>query len=72
MRAIGIILIVIGALMMIFKGFNYTEEKNVADIGPLKINKEQTRHVGWPMYAGGILAVAGIVIIVVPGGKKSD
>lgn len=70
MRIFGIILIVIGALMLIFNGINYQTEKRVADIGPIKINKRENNHVQWPGYAGGFIIVAGIVLVVV--GRKKD
>ena len=54
--------------MFIFRGFNYTKEKNVADIGPLEINAKENKTVSWPLYAGGIAVVAGVIIILV--GRK--
>ena len=70
MRITGIILIVAGILMLIFRGFSFTQEKKVVDIGPLEINKKEKKNVGWPLYAGGIAIVAGIVVLVA--GKKKD
>ena len=69
MRVVGIILIIVGVLMLIFNGFNVKEKENVADIGPIEINKTETKRVGWPMYAGGIVAVFGVVLVVA-GRKK--
>jgi drug/metabolite transporter (DMT)-like permease len=64
MRILGIILIVIGVLMAVFTGFNFQTEKKVVDLGPLEINKKESKHVGWPVWAGGIAVVAGIVLVV--------
>ena len=64
MKPLGIILIVIGIVMLIFRGFSFTKEEKVADIGPLEINKKDKKSVGWPMYAGGIAVVAGIVVLL--------
>lgn len=68
MRVLGIILIVAGILMFVFNGFNYQTEKRVADIGPLKIDKTENHRVGWPVYAGAVTLIAGIVMVVA--GKK--
>ncbi len=62
MRVAGIMLIVVGILMIVFSGFNFTQEKNVAKIGPLEVNKQETKHVGWPTYAGGVILIAGIAL----------
>ncbi|MGC4038639.1 MAG: hypothetical protein QM764_21935 [Chitinophagaceae bacterium] len=70
MRTIAIVLIVIGLLMLVFKGFNFTEKKKVADVGPVEINKDENHHVGWPMYAGGIAVAAGVVILLAGGKRK--
>jgi hypothetical protein len=70
MRIAGIVLIVLGILMFVFNGLNFQTEKTVADIGPIKINKKENKHLGWPGYAGGIAALAGIVLVVA--GKKRE
>ncbi len=64
MKIIGIVLIVAGIIMLVMKGFNYTREEKVVDIGPVEINKKENKRVEWPMYAGGIALVAGIIMVV--------
>ena len=63
MKTLGIILIVVGALMMAITGFNYVTKKNVVDIGPLEINKEENHPVQWSPIIGGILFVGGIIAL---------
>ena len=67
---IGVILIVVGVLMFAFNGINYQTEKRVVDIGPLKVDKVENNHVGWPAYAGGFAVLAGIVLVVAASRKK--
>ena len=64
MKTLGIILIVIGGIMTIFTGFNLVSKKEVADIGPLEINKTEKTPVAWSPILGGIILIAGIVILV--------
>jgi uncharacterized membrane protein HdeD (DUF308 family) len=64
MKPLGIILIVIGIVMLIFRGFSFTKEEKVADIGPLEINKKDKKSVAWPLYAGGIAVAAGVIIVL--------
>jgi hypothetical protein len=71
MRIAGIILIVAGILMFIFNGINFTTEKKVVDLGPVEINKKEKKSVGWPVYAGGIVTLAGVLILVA-GNKKGN
>ena len=65
MKPVAIILIVLGIAMLIFKGFSYSQEKNVANIGPVEINKTEHHTVGWPLYGGVIALAAGVVLLVV-------
>ena len=64
MRVFGIVLIVTGILMFVFTSFNFQTEKTVVDIGPLKIDKKENHRVGWPAYAGGIIALAGVILVI--------
>jgi len=63
MKIAGIILIVVGILMLIFRGFSFTKEEKVVDLGPLEINKKEKQNVGWPVYAGAVAVIAGIVMV---------
>ena len=65
MKATGIILIVIGAILMIFTGFNLVTEKKVVDLGKLEINKEENHPVSWSPIIGGVLLAGGIVLVIV-------
>jgi len=65
MKPVAIILIVVGILMFIFKGFTYSQEKNVANIGPVEINKTEHKTVDWPIYGGVIALAAGVVLLAV-------
>ena len=63
-RITGIILVVLGAIMLIWTGFTYTKKEKVVDAGPIQISADKEKSVNWPPYAGGILLVAGVVILV--------
>jgi hypothetical protein len=64
MRTLAIILIVIGGIMTVFTGFNLVTKKEVADIGPVEINKTEKHPIAWSPIVGGILLVAGVVLLV--------
>ncbi len=64
MKVAGIVLAIIGIIMMVFTGFNFKTKEKVVDLGPVEINKEKDHSVGWPMYVGGIILVAGIGLAI--------
>ncbi|HEY9261977.1 hypothetical protein [Chitinophaga sp.] len=70
MKVPGIILIIVGIAMILFRGFSVQTEKKVVDIGPVEINKKENKWIGWPTYAGGLVAIVGVVLLV--GGKKRE
>jgi uncharacterized membrane protein len=67
---IGIVLIVIGVVALAYGGFSFTTSEKVAEVGPLKIEKDKTRSVPMPPVLGGLALVGGIVLVVV-GARKS-
>ncbi len=64
MKTAGWILIVIGIVMVLIRGFSVPVKEKVVDVGPIEVNKTENKWVGWPTYAGGILAVIGVVLVV--------
>ena len=63
MKTLGILLIVIGAIMTVFTGFNLITKEEVADVGPIEINKTEKTPIYWSPVTGAILLVAGVVIV---------
>ncbi len=64
MKGFGLILIALGVIMLIWTGFSYTKKEKVVDLGPLEINADKEKQVNWPSYAGGILLVGGVVVLL--------
>lgn len=67
-RTLGIVLIIIGAVLLIWTGFTYTKTEKIVDAGPIQISADKEKSVNWPPYAGGIILLAGVVVFVA--GKK--
>ncbi|MGF7078326.1 hypothetical protein [Mucilaginibacter sp. UYCu711] len=63
-KTLGIILLVAGIAMLIWTGFTYTKKEKVVDAGPIQISADKEHSVNWPPYAGGILVIGGIVLLV--------
>jgi uncharacterized membrane protein len=70
MKVLGMILIIAGIAMILIRGFSVQTEKKVVDIGPVEINKKENKWIGWPTYAGGIVVIVGVVLVV--SGKRRD
>ena len=68
-KTLGIILIGIGIVMLIWTGFSFTKREKVVDAGPVHITADKEKNVNWPPYAGGLLVIGGIVLMLT--GKKT-
>jgi hypothetical protein len=68
---IGIILIVVGVIALAYGGYtSFTTKENVAKLGPLEINKEETRSVPTGPIVGGVCLVGGILMLVAGRGRS--
>ncbi len=65
MKAVGVTLIVAGILMMVFRQVGFTQEKKIVDAGPIQISRKEDKTISWPVYAGGLAVVAGVVVLMV-------
>ncbi len=64
MKTAGWILIVLGIVMILVRGFTVPVEKKLVDAGPIEINKTENKWIGWPSYAGGFITLIGVVLVV--------
>jgi hypothetical protein len=64
MKAIGLILIVVGVLSLMYQGFTYTTHKKVLDVGPIQATKEEHHSVPLPPILGALALIGGVIILV--------
>ena len=71
MKILGIILIVLGIVAFAYGGISFTKKEKIIDIGPIEATKKETKTIPLPPVLGGLL-VAGGIIVLVTGGRKSS
>lgn len=67
---VGIVLIVLGALALVYQGFSYTKEEEILDVGPIEATAETRESVPIPPILGGLAIAAGVVLILV--GRRTE
>jgi len=67
---VGIALIVLGVLALAYQGVTYTTREKVIDLGPLQASVEKKKSIPLPPIVGA-LALAGGVVMVIIGSRKS-
>lgn len=70
MRIAGIILIVLGALGLLYGGFSYTRRRDTVRLGPMRATIEQRESVPVPPLLGGLAIAAGIVLLLLDRRKR--
>ncbi len=69
MRAIAVILIVLGVLGFIYQGFTYWSHETVVDAGPVKVETAKPNTVWIPPVVAGTAVVAGAVLLAASGNR---
>jgi hypothetical protein len=64
MKAVGIVLVIIGVLSLAYQGFTYTTHKKVLDMGPIQATKEEHHSVPIPPILGALALIGGVVVLV--------
>lgn len=63
-KPLGLILTILGIAMLVWTSFTYTKKEKIVDAGPIQISTDKEKNVNWPPYVGGIVLIAGVVILV--------
>jgi hypothetical protein len=61
---VGIVLIVLGAIGLIYGGITYTKDRDTVGIGPIEVTTTQKETVPISPIIGGVLLIAGIALVV--------
>jgi uncharacterized membrane protein YidH (DUF202 family) len=64
MRAIAIVLIVLGVIGLLYGGVTWTRKDKVVDAGPIEITADKHESLPIPPIAGGVLLVVGTVLLL--------
>ena len=67
---VGIALIVLGIVAFAYQGITYTSREKIIDIGPFQATADTRKTIPLSPLLGG-LALAGGILLVVVGAKKS-
>ena len=67
-RIVAIVLIIAGALGLLYGGFSYTKDTTAVKLGPIELSVKEKKTVSVPIWAGvGAIVIGGLLLF---GGKK--
>lgn len=64
LRIVGVILVVLGIAGLAYGGLSWTSRETIVDAGPIEITTDKTERLPLPPIVGGLLLVAGVVLIL--------
>ena len=67
MKAIGVLLIILGVIGLAYGGISWTRRDTVIDAGPIQVTTDRTESIPLPPIAGGLMLVAGVVLLMKSG-----
>lgn len=68
-KVLAVVLIVAGALALVYGGFSYTKDTTALKVGPVELSVKERTTVNIPLWAGiGAVVVGGLLLVL--GGKR--
>jgi hypothetical protein len=64
MKALAIVLIVVGIGVVVWGGFGFKTREKALDVGPIHASKDTEHHVPYGTLVGALLAVGGVVLLI--------
>jgi drug/metabolite transporter (DMT)-like permease len=65
-RIAGLILVVVGVVFLVTRGFTYTKDTHKAKLGPIDFSVKEKERVSVPAWAGVVAVAAGVALLVLP------
>ena len=66
-QMVGLALTIVGIVALLWGGLFWTDQDTVLDAGPLKVQTKERKGLSVPPVVSGLVLVAGILLLVVPG-----
>ena len=72
MKILGFLLVVFGALALVYGGISYNRQRTVIDVGSFKATATEQKNVPLSPIVGGIALLGGALLLVVPRKRLSS
>lgn len=69
-KILAAILLAAGALILIYRGFNYTSEKHTTHLGPMDFEFKEKKRLDLPVWSGVVAIVSGAALLLLPVRKR--
>jgi hypothetical protein len=63
MKAMGVVLVVMGLLSLLYGGISWIRKDTVVDAGPIEISTDKREYLSFPPILGWLALVGGVVLL---------
>ena len=63
MKAMGVVLVVIGLLSLLYGGISWIQKDTVVDAGSIEISRDKREYLSFPPILGWLALVGGVVLL---------
>lgn len=70
MRTAGIVILIIGLVLTIFTSIQFFTKKEIVDVGPIEITKDEPHNIEWSPFIGIAVMGLGGALLLWKGSKK--
>ena len=70
-QIVGLALTIVDIVALLWGGLFWTDQDTVLDAGPLKVQTKERKGFPVPPVVSGLVLVAGILLLVVPGRQRA-
>jgi hypothetical protein len=71
LKIAGLVLVIAGLVVLLWGGVFWTDRDTIVDVGEFEVTTENREGVAVPPILGGIILVAGIVLLVLPQRRRA-
>ena len=66
LKIAGLALVIVGVVILLWGGVFWTDRDTIVDVGEFEVTTEDREGVAVPPILGGVVLVAGILLLVLP------
>lgn len=64
MKTIGVVLVILGALALVYGGFEYSRDRSILKIGSAEVVATENRDLPIPAVVGAVVLIGGLALLV--------
>ena len=65
MKTVGLVLVILGALALVYGGINYSRDRTILKMGSMSVSATEHKSIPIPAVVGVVTLIGGVALLVV-------